>query len=442
MRRALLACLAAALALPASAGAATVRLEDEFDQRSNTTSQEVVYDALSGEANDLRATYDGSRFYDLTDPAGITPGRGCTRPNPLDATRARCEVTAGGGTSGITVNGGDRNDIVRIDGVGAILRGGDGNDALLGPDFGSRFEGGKGDDLMIGGDSTDLFEEGPARNGADAMRGSGNVDEVSYRKRRGKIRADLQGDRDDGEPGERDQIDDDVEDLTGGRANDRLTGNVVDNTLRGGRGSDVIDGGGGDDELAAQLDTFEPGRQRSRDRIRGGSGRDTIGGSAGSNRLSGGPSPDVIHAGRGNDRISARDGRLDRIACGRGRDRARLDGVDYFADRCERVRRSFLPAAVPLDLGSSGRHGGTAFVEVGCPRDAPRRCRGRVLLEDLGSRRFRIRHGRQRRIAIELPERSVPLLRRGGATLDVIVRSLDARGRIREIETSLELPAF
>src|SRR5919109_1264033 len=334
MRRALLACLAAALALPASAGAATVRLEDEFDQRSNTTSQEVVYDALPGEANDLGATYDGSRFYDLTDPAGITPGRGCTRPNPLDATRARCEVTAGGGTSGITVNGGDRNDIVRINGVGAILRGGDGNDALLGPDFGSRFEGGKGDDLMIGGDSTDLFEEGPARNGADAMRGSGNVDEVSYRKRRGKIRADLQGDRDDGEPGERDQIDDDVEDLSGGRANDRL------------------------------------------------------------------------------------------------------DGFDYFADRCERVRRSFLPAAVPLDLGSSGRHGGTAFVEVGCPRDAPRRCRGRVLLEDLGSRRFRIRHGRQRRIAIELPERSVPLLRRGGATLDVIVRSLDARGRIREIETS------
>src|ERR671923_55769 len=221
MRRALLACLAAALALPASAGAATVRLEDEFDQRSNTTSQEVVYDALSGEANDLRATYDVSRFYSLTDPAGITPGRGCTRPNPLDATRARCEVTAGGGTSGITVNGGDGNDIVRID------------------------------------------------------------------------------------------------------------------------------GGGGDDELAAQLDTFEPGRQRSRDRIRGGSGRDTIGGSAGSNRLSGGPSPDLLHAGRGNDRISARDGRPDRIACGRGRDRARLDGFDYFADRCERVRRSFLPAAVP-----------------------------------------------------------------------------------------------
>ena len=440
------ACLGAALAAPTGAQAATVRLQDDFDERSNTTTQEVIYSAAAGEANRLTASFDGTRFYALSDPAGITPGRGCTRPNPADPTNARCEITADGGTSGITVNAGDRDDTVTISGAGAVLRGGDGNDVLTGADFGNRFEGGNGDDDMSGGGSVDLFAEGSSKNGADRMSGNDGIDEVSYLGRRHRVHADLQGDRDDGEAGERDLVNDNVEDLTGGRAGDRLTGGIADNTIVGAGGSDLIKGAGGDDELAAGLGPGGRTRRHTHDRIEGGSGRDSIVGSAGPNRLRGGPDFDFIDAAGGNDRISDRDGKIDRIECGRGRDRARLDGFDFIADRCERVRRTFIPAGIPLELSSTGRRGGTAFIDVGCPRDAPLVCHGRTLLKlgrrTLGSRKFRVRHGHTKDVAIELPSDTVARLRPGGTKLHVIVRSLDARGRTRVIRADLELPAF
>ena len=43
-------------------------------------------------------------------------------------------------------------------------------------------------------------------------------------------------------------------------------------------------------------------------------------------------------AGRGNDRIFARDGRKDRISCGSGRDRVSADKIDVLTG-CERVTR-------------------------------------------------------------------------------------------------------
>jgi Ca2+-binding RTX toxin-like protein len=423
-----------------------VSLDDEFDGRSNTTTQEVVYTAAAGERNALVARYDGTRFYRLTDRVPITPGRGCTRPNPAQPTVARCQITADGGTSGITVNGRDGNDTVTVNGVGAVLLGGDGNDVLDGADFGNRFNGGRGNDTMRGGSSIDLFDEGGGPNGSDAISGGRGVDEVSYARRRGNVRADLQGDPDDGQRNERDRIGTDVEDLTGGRGRDRLTGSAADNSISGGRGTDIIKGGRGRDELAAQPDLFEPGRQRSRDRIDGGAGADTIGGSAGNNRIRGGAGPDAIYADRGRDRISDRDGQIDEIECGRGRDRVILDGFDFFADRCERVRRTFRPAGIPLGLSASDRRGGTAFLEIGCPRDAPRRCRGRAIIKDgprtLGSDRFSIRRGRRGDAVMELPADTVGRLRAGGTIVDVTVRSRVRRGRIRVITAELELPAF
>ena len=47
----------------------------------------------------------------------------------------------------------------------------------------------------------------------------------------------------------------------------------------------------------------------------------------------------MLVGGFGNDVIVARDGQVDRITCGAGRDRVVADGSDIVGDDCEVVRR-------------------------------------------------------------------------------------------------------
>ena len=113
---------------------------------------------------------------------------------------------------------GDLNDHATVRGshalagdVGVTFGGGGGNDVLIGgrsPDTFTR--GGPGNDRMVGGRSYDGFSEGPARSGADLIVGgphnSSVSDHVSYDGRRGSVRANMNGRRDDGAPGERDKL--------------------------------------------------------------------------------------------------------------------------------------------------------------------------------------------------------------------------------------------
>ncbi len=96
----------------------------------------------------------------------------------------------------------------------------------------------------------------------------------------------------------------------GADGNDRLSGGPGLDTLAGGRGADIL---GGD------LD----------DKLYGGTGEDRIGAGRGRTR---------IDAGSDNDYVGARNGRVDTINCGSGRDTARVDPIDRIAG-CERVIR-------------------------------------------------------------------------------------------------------
>jgi Ca2+-binding RTX toxin-like protein len=67
-------------------------------------------------------------------------------------------VTAG--AIGLTLNGGDGNDVL-IGGAGNdILLGGAGDDVLLGGDGDDILDGGEGDDIIIGGDGVDIEIQG------------------------------------------------------------------------------------------------------------------------------------------------------------------------------------------------------------------------------------------------------------------------------------------
>lgn len=117
--------------------------------------------------------------------------------------------------------------------------------------------------------------------------------------------------------------------IGGLRGNDRVSGGRGDDCLFGDRGNDRLDGGPGKDKVSGGV---------GNDRVGGGDGNDVVAGDSGNDRLRGGRGNDRIVGGSGNDRIGARDGKRDRIDCGRGRDRLDADKRDRVR-RCESVRR-------------------------------------------------------------------------------------------------------
>ncbi len=71
------------------------------------------------------------------------------------------------------------------------------------------------------------------------------------------------------------------------------------------------------------------------DRILGRDGNDALYGGAGNDRLKGGPGKDFLAGGGGSDLLLARDGERDqRILCGSGSDRARVDPIDVAPVSC------------------------------------------------------------------------------------------------------------
>lgn len=198
--------------------------------------------------------------------------------------------------------------------VSMLLAGGDGDDSLQWPTIGVRA-------AAVGGPGADFLEPGPGR---DNLLGGDGVDTVSYRTRLTPVSLSLDNAGNDGASGELDFISSDVENLTGGQADDVLIGDAGANRLSGWGGDDRLVGGPGGDELqgAAGTDTadysarFSPlsvtidnvandGEAGEQDNVEegtevvlGGSGADTVtGNDFQSNTLLGGPGNDKLTGG-------------------------------------------------------------------------------------------------------------------------------------------------
>jgi hypothetical protein len=373
MRRSILIGPALAIALlaaaPQAALGATVRI-------SEAGGQDLIFEASPGERNQvqIRADAGGPDQWHIAveaiivDTAPILPGTGCERPDPGDPHLARCVFDRG--SSEVIVRLGDRNDSASF-ASNVVLQ--------------AIFVGGTGDDVMSGGSGPDVFVERGARNGSDTVFGGSNPealsygsDLVDYRGRRSPVRADLSGDRDDGERGEHDLIGADVEGLSGGRADDRLIGNGARNRLVGGLGADVIRGGAGSDIIVAGR--VGVARAATADRLIGGPGSDQLLGSSGANLVDGGPDADLIDAGDGRDRALTRDSANDQLRCGPGGDVARNDPFDFLLG-CERRNRYSASSPVPLQIGTPFGDGTFVTVLLGCREGHPASCRGTIQLE-------------------------------------------------------------
>ncbi|MEM8646515.1 MAG: Ig-like domain-containing protein [Pseudomonadota bacterium] len=157
------------------------------------------------------------------------------------------------------------------------------NDELTGDGGANTLLGRDGDDELNGEDGDDILEGG---KGADKKNGGEGSDTASYARSKQGVQVDLAAGSAKGGDAEGDTFDS-IENLTGSRKSDTLSGDDEANTLSGGRGHDTLEGRGGDDDL------------------NGGRGRDILDGGEGDDTLSGGRASDtyVYDKGDGADTI-------------------------------------------------------------------------------------------------------------------------------------------
>ncbi|MGH8984183.1 MAG: calcium-binding protein, partial [Acidimicrobiia bacterium] len=254
------------------------------------------------------------------------------------------------------------------------VTGGENDDELVGSPASNVLDGQSGDDQIHGGDGDDLLEGsfGDDRldggGGADRMGGGhGTADTALYSSRDRAVTVTIDDAANDGRVGESDNVETDVENLTGGSGDDKLVGNHGEfgNVIRGGRGKDRIDGDGIELPSGARDELFG---ERGDDRIEGGSVWGSSNGGAAS--VSGGPGADAIDT-RGATEAGVLSS-VDTVSCGSEEDIVTADLEELIAADCELVARTAPPAneSPPETSGtpragetltaSSGSWGGTA----------------------------------------------------------------------------------
>lgn len=223
-----------------------------------------------------------------------------------------------------------------------------------------RLVGGAGDDTMFGGAGNDNLKGG---SGDNVLDGGTGRDTADYSGAKGAL--DITLDETGGATG----VDNgrggtdtlrDIENLKGGRNDDKLTGNSESNTLVGNRGDDTLDGGAGNDKLkggqgddlliggdGSDTATYAGAREDlvvdlssgtayatnpkangkgvgtdtlvDIENAHGGKGDDLLIGSDEANRLTGGRGSDTLDGGAGADTLNGGKG-SDSLAGGEGDD--------------------------------------------------------------------------------------------------------------------------
>lgn len=227
-------------------------------------------------------------------------------------------IWGGGGND--TIYGSTRADWLYGEAGADILYGGDGNDKLYG---------GADDDAYYGDGGNDTFYQENTLDGADDFFGGDGNDLVSYAKRGNAVNVSIgNGLEDDGEAGELDFVDVDVEKATGGSGDDVLVGSSAANTLTGNAGADELYGEAGNDTLKGGAGA---------DLLVGDAGGDKLYGGAGGDDLDGGAGRDQFFGEGGNDDFINADGVAETVDCGVGlNDDPEPEGLDTFID-CELI---------------------------------------------------------------------------------------------------------
>lgn len=223
---------------------------------------------------------------------------------------------------------GTGNDTVTGNAADNYFSTNNGDDTLTGVAGRDTLSGGLGDDVVNGGDGSDyLYDDG----GADDVNGDAGDDSISsYSDTTGSddvsggpgvdqiffwgyldVTVSLDGSANDGRPGDStDNVRADVEDVSTGEGNDKITGSKAANELLGGEGDDTING------------------KKGSDGIDGGRGADHV---------NGGPGVDSLLGGAGADKLKSQDRSADYVTCGGSVDSVNRDGRDDVMADCEKL---------------------------------------------------------------------------------------------------------
>jgi Ca2+-binding RTX toxin-like protein len=355
----------------------------------------------------------GAQDFSVNPPVGVQPldirggaGRDTVSYDLSGATTVSLDNLPNDGPIGVDEN--VRTDIEHV--IGSK-----GRDTITGSNDPNRrdlFTGGLGDDRIDGLGGNDIFLEGAVANGSDTYNGGSGIDLVDYSKRTKPLTVNLDLARNDGEAGERDFLDPNVNDIFGGSAADEITGGSGANVFRGFAGGDTLIGLGGNDNLD------------------GGTGVDT---------LKGGAADDVL---------DAVDNTPDTLRCESGQDTLNRDLQDVDATNCEIVNSvgtlELAPKALvakadaPAELQMSWTHPRSwrslRKLEVQLVRD--RETVGEIVIRPRGerisdegavtlARGSLVRKGKtvEARLSVELDEQL------GGDPLSIDVAATDTRGR-------------
>ncbi|CAA2144025.1 hypothetical protein [Methylobacterium bullatum] len=253
-------------------------LEQQFNDKESSWLNEYFYPQrgvtnLEKAVDTLRQLTSGQHKFDVADSIGrtieIDHPTYDKAPNTLEGYAGNDTLIGGDGND--TLKGGGGNIDYTVFGAN-----GDGHDTLYGKG---------GDDIMLGGTGNDVLDGGA---GNDRLDGGAGSDTASYKSATVGVTVslDLQGWQEivpekvtvfqpDPYPGEgpggivtpppvittiraeKDRLLS-IENLEGSRFNDRLTGNVLSNTIHGGAGNDDIDGHLGADRMYGEAgnDTY------------------------------------------------------------------------------------------------------------------------------------------------------------------------------------------
>lgn len=410
----------------------------------------------------LRGDPGDDRLAGRAGPDSIGGGDGSDVADYSDSTTPVTSAPDGAPNDGAAGEG----DNVDVDVEGAA--GGSDSDVLVGNGGNGSFSGGDGDDRIDPG------------AGSDSVSGGAGFDAASYATRAGAVIVDLATPGGDGEAGENDDLGADVEQVSGGGGDDRITGTGTANTLNGGDGRDrlaggdgldVLNGGDGDDVLDGG-----PGE----DALLGGEGADALDGGVGADSLDGGPGDDQavyasrreavtvtldgepddgaqgerdriktnvegVAGGAGADRLDTRDAAAGDVSCGAGRDDLMADTADRVDASCEEVNGRALGLCTAASRGLRASRAGRVAVRVTCSfasrgtvrittaRAVRTRKGRRARRVGLGSRSFAASTGRAGTVRVRLSRTGRRVLART-RTVRVRVRVI-ARPRVKGART-------
>ena len=394
--------LACAIAVPASAQAATVSMSTRGETAPKGPDYQVPIIVIEGDAGAERIALESATRV----RGDVRAGAGCTqsRPDLVDCGFAvDISVRLGAGddrltavsmTTPLSADGGPGADTLRSEGGRVSLSGGDGDDVLRAVGPGVSLVGGHGGDRLQTASAAGAAWPGEAGSvevdlRAGVARTPSGVDTLV-----GEFTSVSLGNGDD-----RVLASDGAVSVYGGGGDDVLLGGAGADTISGDEGDDVVSGGAGDDELFGGSGA---------DRVSGGDGADSLYGgqyitSFGwtGDRLDGDAGADAIfgrgrvNGGAGDDKIALpgeggkRMDRLTRLGCGDGADDVDAPGAYvHVPGDCERITGFHSDeSAVTLTRTASGGR----LIKVRGPR-----CRRRAVVVSGGRRRTFVAAGPSR----------------------------------------------